>query len=876
MANESSINLWTLSVNNIRSEDISAIAIPNVNGAVTPEKLDRAYAQLSGDTFTGSITVSKNNKSITFDGEKIYRQDGSASSKSYLFPSTPGTLATTQLVNAALQDYLPLSGGTISGDLKTQVNKFYFDTVDASMILSDLHDNSLYFLALPFIGDFVMEYFTEYPNKSSLLLDGIESDGIIDYANMSSIVENFRGRHLDIDITDCEINEINDGYFSIWTHCEFTLNPHNLRSDIATFVIDFYLNAPLEATLTEDIVANGITFEAGSLVSSMFDNDIEYTIRCAAFASLLSSLWNEDGAEHSGEWYGDYWLNVDAYYMDNNFYSESELDVETAINKFYQFVDGTLTANCISGSFYDKVASFTSTNRDIQTLSSKVIALENAPTDPIFNDWLSAAGVHAGRTSITEGSSIAIGNGAIVSGGGQGVAIGPNVSALGIDSVAIGGVRTIAGGNNGHDQATAVGPFVKSIGYRSVAVGAGAQALSNFSTAIGDFATVSAWKGTAIGHDAKVNHPAQYMPGSPEYPFALPGGIQLGPGTNISAKTLQVYEWQLLDHNGNVPEERLSHLNFMTKDSLDGLFVHLSGDEVLSDRLYLTGSELASKDVKNPYYKKYVFCSSSQLSDPVDVYDVDPWTQFLAMSADSSTTTTIVRNVGPNLSGMELSDIANSYIELTASEVPCEYTHDDYGEQGYLNFHWRWNWKYLDGETGLGTLIIDSHLDSSGRTGSDSISSLSQQELLRKTIGVMFGGESGVQENGEVLIANFDSDRNVFLLNYEGLDTTGTQEEILNEYLTKLPMFTSDERTLGTYQYVKQHERDPFLVSSDVSAFTGELVTGLRDSIERDLESLKDFDYDAPGGEILATLIHNVGVLTTTIKNVSNLLNRYS
>ena len=857
MANKSSINLWTLSVNNIRSEDISAIAIPNVNGAVTPEKLDRAYAQLSGDTFTGSVTVSKNNKSITFDGEKIYRQDGSASSRSYLFPSTPGTLATTQQVNASLQNYLQLSGGNLSGNL-------YKVSHVKSQIENPLYERYAYINGSGY-------YYCSDKNGYGLI------------GQLGNIL--FNG--------DTNFDQV--GIHEIFPKGEVPLTAQNPLSDII-------IGGPLEGNFT-----GGTWRNSGENIDS-----IEYTwyLPIGSFYVYISVFGEpNEGFDHISAIWGDRAL-YNAWQLYKNYGEQASYDLENgqeatiAVYCDFHFADisgnNGITATtfeeaydaemrCFQENQYlvneerDEISRF-ALMTDIDVVSADMQrtsalaqdAYNTANSEPKFTNWKNNYGsisatsktINIGENNVFDGINFPVAgrvNNLITIGKETSAvidnyySINPNAIAIGYNSIAKNQGIAI-GSKVSSDSGVAIGEMAKAA-YRSISIGENARSCDGSTIAIGMNSIALSSDGIAIGVNASSNN--KYA-------------IQLGTGTNTEVSSFQVYDWKLLDHNGNVPEERLSHLNFMTKDALDGLFVHLSGDEVLSDRLYLTGSELASKDVKNPYYKKYVFCSSAQLSDPVDVYDVDPWTQFLAMSADSSTTTTIVRNVGPNLSGMELSDIANSYIELTASEVPCEYTHDDYGEQGYLNFHWRWNWKYLDGEIGLGTLIIDAHLDSSGRTGSDSISSLSQQELLRKTIGVMFGGESGVQENGEVLIANFGSDNNMFLLNYEGLDTTGTQEEILNEYLTKLPMFTANERILGTYQYVKQHERDPFLVSSDVSAFTGELVTGLRDSIERDLESLKNFDYDAPGGEILATLIHNVGVLTTTIKNVSNLLNRYS
>lgn len=93
-------------------------------------------------------------------------------------------------------------------------------------------------------------------------------------------------------------------------------------------------------------------------------------------------------------------------------------------------------------------------------------------------------------------------------------------------------------------QAVAVGAMTSAVGNYAIAIGQAAKAIGESAIAIGEYATESISTSTiAIGKGAKAKND---------------GAIQFGTGTNESISSLQVYDWQLLDSNGNIPYTRLS------------------------------------------------------------------------------------------------------------------------------------------------------------------------------------------------------------------------------------------------------------------------------------------------------------------------------
>lgn len=141
-----------------------------------------------------------------------------------------------------------------------------------------------------------------------------------------------------------------------------------------------------------------------------------------------------------------------------------------------------------------------------------------AETDPIFNTWLSGESIAAGNAAVTDTTGVAIG---LQSNGGVGVAIGANAS---------------VGTSNG--TGVAIGTGATSTGRvpntASTAVGRGANAAQNYSMALGTKSVANAIS-----------------------------AIQLGTGTNSTAGSLQVWDYRLLDGNGNIPEARVSAIGYI-------------------------------------------------------------------------------------------------------------------------------------------------------------------------------------------------------------------------------------------------------------------------------------------------------------------------
>lgn len=72
------------------------------NGRIPSANLDKAFVDKTGDTMTGGLTVTTNGKSTTFDGEKIYRKNGSSAAKTYQFPDSAGKLALQSEISTAI------------------------------------------------------------------------------------------------------------------------------------------------------------------------------------------------------------------------------------------------------------------------------------------------------------------------------------------------------------------------------------------------------------------------------------------------------------------------------------------------------------------------------------------------------------------------------------------------------------------------------------------------------------------------------------------------------------------------------------------------------------------------------------------------------
>ena len=120
----------------------------------------------------------------------------------------------------------------------------------------------------------------------------------------------------------------------------------------------------------------------------------------------------------------------------------------------------------------------------------------------------------------------------------------------------------ISNWNNKADKQNSDGGFVGGQYASANSGGAiGYAASSNTGGAVGIDA--SANQGGAVGDSAKTSDgfAGGYSAQTVDDENNGIDAIQLGTGTNSVAKTLQVYEYQLMDANGNIPSDRLKNLN---------------------------------------------------------------------------------------------------------------------------------------------------------------------------------------------------------------------------------------------------------------------------------------------------------------------------
>ena len=188
-----------------------------------------------------------------------------------------------------------------------------------------------------------------------------------------------------------------------------------------------------------------------------------------------------------------------------------------------------------------------------------------------------AGGAVGYNASATEGG--AVGNGAEETGGGfaggysasadYGGAVGYNASAASGGAVGNNASATV-GGAVGYRASATSGGFAGGNGASATVGGAvGNQASATHGGAVGNNASAaeggaigqasSAISGGAVGYRAKTS--TGFAGGSDAKTIDDENNgidaIQLGTGTNSTEKTLQVYEYQLMDADGNIPSERL-------------------------------------------------------------------------------------------------------------------------------------------------------------------------------------------------------------------------------------------------------------------------------------------------------------------------------
>lgn len=139
-----------------------------------------------------------------------------------------------------------------------------------------------------------------------------------------------------------------------------------------------------------------------------------------------------------------------------------------------------------------------------------------------------------------------------------GINIGTLTRAAGANSIAIGASNSTSfytQANQG--QSLAIGYYNRNNASYAVSVGPNVQITSagHNGVAVGYLTNVSADSATAIGYNATAS--AQ-------------SAIQLGSGTNSTANTFQVFNYQLLDANGKIPSARID-IPYATSNSIGGI-----------------------------------------------------------------------------------------------------------------------------------------------------------------------------------------------------------------------------------------------------------------------------------------------------------------
>lgn len=137
-----------------------------------------------------------------------------------------------------------------------------------------------------------------------------------------------------------------------------------------------------------------------------------------------------------------------------------------------------------------------------------------------------------------------------VAGGTYCVSIGNNTNAGGINSIAIGVDSSTTNNANG----VAIGNFARTIGMSAIAIGNFPSSSTN-GVALGYYADAS-YSGIGIGYYAK---------------STAREAIQLGQGTNSTQSTFQVFDYQVLDANGQIPIERLGNVTSLIETSIVGV-----------------------------------------------------------------------------------------------------------------------------------------------------------------------------------------------------------------------------------------------------------------------------------------------------------------
>lgn len=265
----------------------------------------------------------------------------------------------------------------------------------------------------------------------------------------------------------------------------------------------------------------------------------------------------------------------------NNTYRENEY--ETATDRFLQENDLE----------YFKYKDIAQIKNNIDSIKSSYATKEELDSkeelDPVFSNWLTAtnhvsigegstalSGIAIGKDSYANNTGIAMGIeatagganhvaiGNYADGSNNGVAIG-SYSHNGIGGVAIGLSADTGATLNG--RGIAIGSYAKAYG-TSTAIGLSSYAYTTNRTsvgslAVGSYSTALSSGSIAIGGGTSANRARA----------TTTGAIQIGTGTNDEISSLQVFDYKLLDSDGNIPEARLSVLGYAKRKAVNTLSI---------------------------------------------------------------------------------------------------------------------------------------------------------------------------------------------------------------------------------------------------------------------------------------------------------------
>ena len=267
---------------------------------------------------------------------------------------------------------------------------------------------------------------------------------------------------------------------------------------------------------------------------------------------------------------------------------------------------------------------------DAKAAANKVGVVDNL-SDTSKDKALSANQGKAldGKISALQANTTQIGNGKFSAGGAQsntsGVAIGKDSGTeigIGIGTEAFTESGTALGKKATTRSGVAIGDDAYT--YAGVAVGNGAKTEDSElgGTAIGKGA-MSAGGGFAGGENARATYLTE---GAPESQRQYVDAVQLGKGDNGAAKTFQVYDYRMMDAEGNIPYERMKLLKLKSipHTTAEGESVsitdQLADEEVISCRIYGASGGTGDLDGTSGKYKIPVICRGKNMLKIIDGY----------------------------------------------------------------------------------------------------------------------------------------------------------------------------------------------------------------------------------------------------------------